>query len=281
MSFEKVARYFGNLPLSTLLAQPSLRRRVIFTLQQKYYADLAIGVPLGNGLVCPIALSEHWHSFCEIFLAGEYQPVFKHIALPKRWLDLGCHAGYFSLFVAWLLAQANAGSEFACLLIDGDARVEVALEKLRTLNHFEKSMRYKLGVIAKGEGERKFASKSVMSSAIADDNDNAGHLSAQPIITQSDLLKLLPPPYDLIKVDIEGGEYEFLLAYEQVLQQCKYLLLEWHSWHTGGGGANQIKELAKEKGFTLVSEPVAPHPVSENETAGECGVFLFVNNVRA
>ena len=142
-------------------------------------------------------------------------------------------------------------------------------------------MRYKLGVIAKGEGERKFASKSVMSSAIADDNDNAGHLSAQPIITQSDLLKLLPPPYDLIKVDIEGGEYEFpacLRASTSAMQisSSGMAFMAHRRWWR-----ESDKRIGKGKGFTLVSEPVAPHPVSENETAGECGVFLFVNNVRA
>ena len=77
----------------------------------------------------------------------------------------------------------------------------------------------------------------------------------------------MPGPYDLVKVDIEGGEYEFLSHYKEVLAQAKYLILEWHDWHSGGGGAMQIKNLAEEQGFKLILGGL---------TDQDCGLFPFV-----
>ena len=61
-------------------------------------------------------------------------------------------------------------------------------------------------------------------------------------MSETDLMENLEPPYDLIKCDIEGSEWEFLNNYESLIKKSKYLLLEWHSWHEGGGGFPQIDQ---------------------------------------
>ena len=56
------------------------------------------------------------------------------------------------------------------------------------------------------------------------------------ILKQNDISKWMPPPYDLIKCDIEGAEWELLnWHYDELVSQTKYILLKWHSWHNGGG----------------------------------------------
>ncbi len=279
MSIQQAVLRLGKLPLLALLAQPELRRRIIFELTHNHYFELEVAVPLGGKLTCPVTNPDHWYSFSEIFLAGgEYSSVFEKIAPPQRWIDLGCHAGYFSLFVAWLRERRHLSSDFQCLLLDADPRVEGAVNKLIALNGLDNKMLFKKGVIAAGEGERKFSTRPVMASSVAtNEESDSSALTSVAILTQTDISALLPPPYDLIKIDIEGMEHDFLMAYDQLVLPSKYLLLEWHSWHSGGGGADQIRTMVEMKGFELIDEPVLPHAVQGDGDTGQCGVFLFAN----
>ena len=43
-------------------------------------------------------------------------------------------------------------------------------------------------------------------------------------LSEADLVKKLEPPYDLIKCDIEGSEWEFLNNYQNLITASKYLL---------------------------------------------------------
>ena len=42
----------------------------------------------------------------------------------------------------------------------------------------------------------------------------------------------MQPPFDIIKCDIEGAEWEFLNYYSNIVTNAKFVLLEWHSWHS-------------------------------------------------
>jgi len=272
---DRIVRYFAKLPLTAMLKQPELRRRVIFELEQNYYQDLNISVPLDFCLICPITLADHWHSFVEIFVERVYASAFNSIALPSRWVDIGCHAGYFSLFLIGLRAKQNRSGDFRCLLIDADPRVKLAVKKLVSLNRLEERMTFQHGAVAKGHGEVSFSMRSVMSSAVTVSGQGDGQTATVPIASQEDLLLSLAPPYDLIKVDIEGMEHEFFSNYDRIIRASSYLLVEWHSWHTGGGGASQICKLAEAQGLKLILEPVAPHTVQVDGKSEQCGTFLF------
>jgi FkbM family methyltransferase len=276
MSFSALVRYLAKLPLSAMLASPELRRRLIFELEHKYYAELNVAVPLGGGMVCPVVAEDYWHSFAEIFIDGAYNSLLSHIDPPSRWIDLGCHAGYFSLLLFSLQAKRGQPKNTKALLVDGDPRVERAIRKLTTLNKLEQSLIFKQAVVAGGQGERRFVMREVMSSSISEDkNRDDKSAVAVSIVSEDDLMRLLSPPYDLIKVDIEGMEYEFLLGYKNLLSKCKHLVIEWHSWHSGGGGESQIREVAKENGFELMEELLAPHITLLNGISEQCGVYLF------
>jgi hypothetical protein len=95
-----------------------------------------------------------------------------------------------------------------------------------------------------------------------------------PVERPEQIVAALPPPYDLVKVDVEGAEHDFLTTYEPVLKGAKHLLLEWHSWHFGGGGVETIRQAAAKAGFREIFEPVPSHPVGGNGQRF-CGVLLF------
>jgi FkbM family methyltransferase len=275
MPLEEIARSHLKSSLRSLLKSKEVCRRVAFEIKQNHYAELDIAVPLGFDLSCPVTLADHWHSFAEIFVEKTYGDVFENAPLPNRWIDLGCHAGYFSLFVVWLRAKQKLEHTFKSLLIDADPRVETAVETLTKTNHLEERMLFQQGAIAQSAGEKDFAIREVMSSSLVE--KPSGHPSTIKInaLLQDDLMALLPPPYDLIKVDIEGMEYEFLCHYDRLLANCKYLLIEWHSWHQGGGGAQQIQDLARQQQFKLIKETEPAHAVQFNGQPHQCGVFLF------
>ena len=49
-------------------------------------------------------------------------------------------------------------------------------------------------------------------------------LSAEP--------NLQKQSFDLIKCDLEGAEWDFLIHYSSLLKNSKFLVMEWHSWHS-------------------------------------------------
>lgn len=253
----------------------SIRDKIIFHLKQKYYPHLDIVVPFGEGLSCPVVSPEAWYSFQEIFLQEEYRPVFDKIPLPKRWIDVGCHTGYFSFWVAWLLAQKKQAKNYQALLIDADLRMKNAVQKLIDLNALGERFLFRNGAISQNKGAVEFTQRCAMASSISELGSKSHTRYTVPVIDAGEILKIFPGPYDLIKVDIEGSEYDFLTAYQPVLDQTRHLVLEWHSWHLGGGGAGQIEELARARGFKVLLEIVPSHKVSVAQKTESCGVILF------
>jgi hypothetical protein len=105
-------------------------------------------------------------------------------------------------------------------------------------------------------------------------NSNSSPVQA-PIIDSTTIMASLPPPYDLIKLDVEGGEFEFLVHYKDVLREAKHVVIEWHSWHRGGGSAAQIQQLAEEQGFQLLRVIQPPKPCQGTLAGHQVGVLLF------
>jgi FkbM family methyltransferase len=268
-------RALAMAPLKALLKPRWLRRRLVFELQHRFHAELGIAIPLSHGLQCPIVTGEEWSSFEHIFFAGEYARAFEHIPLPTRWLDLGCYAGFFSLYVVWRRAQQRLAGPVKALLIDGDARSGPAIETLARRNGLEAQFQFMHGAIAKGEGcagfvERPYTLSSLNGAAVI------GEVARSvPIVTAGKILRAMPPPYDLIKVDIEGGEYDFLQHYGDVLSATRNLILEWHSWHSGGGGEKQLIELLASKRFRLVARILEPAEANHRQGERLSGVHLY------
>ena len=93
-------------------------------------------------------------------------------------------------------------------------------------------------------------------------------------LSEADLVEKLEAPYDLIKCDIEGSEWEFLNNFQNLIKKSKYLLLEWHSWHEGGGGFSQIEKSMHSLDFKAsFAHPNRPLRLQE----GEVGLILFKN----
>ncbi len=262
-------------PLLMPLKARALRNRLAFEIRQHHYDELTIQVPLGHGLACPVVNQEHWYSFGEIFVEGEYGPALEEMPLPARWLDLGCHAGYFTLWMLWQRLRQNQNLDVQALLIDGDPRVAASVQRIIENHQLQGRLIFRHGAISASQGELSFAIRDYMASSVSCLGGASKTVVRVPILDARQLLQSLPPPYDLVKIDLEGSEFDFLQAYKPVLEQTPYLVMEWHSWHQGGGGAAQLIDLARAQGFEKIRDVLPAHPVRVGSDKGECGLWLL------
>ncbi len=260
----------GDRILKKALGWVPLRRRVAFALRTHYFSDLGITLPLTHGLSCPVALESEVFSFSEIFVEDLYHDLLKLGPLPSRWLDLGCHAGYFSLWLEWRRRRAEAKGESAALLVDADARCVPGVGRLLELNHLP-TWQVAHGVIAPGEGSLTFYEREVMSSSAQP--GGSGHAVTVPIFDEKRIRAILPPPYDLIKVDIEGAELDFLEHYEETCRAARIILLEWHGASLGPDATKKLRARLQALGFARVDDL---GPVPDPGQTDACGHLLAV-----
>ena len=269
-------RSLPSFALASFLSVPFVRKRFVFHLKQYFYNELDFKINIGRGLSCPISHPSATCSLEEIFFEDEYLSAFQEIPLPQKWLDLGCHYGYFSLYLAWLHAGSPLKSNsFKAFLLDADSRVGHGVESLIRLNHLEDNLSYMHGAISEGVGTVCFKEKLVMSSTLSElDQTLDGSLNKVPIIDQFTIINKLAPPYDLVKIDVEGAEYDFLLSYNEILSSTNALIIEWHSWHRGGGSEAEIQKLVLSYGFEL-RKVIQPPKSCGPSSLDKVGVLLF------
>lgn len=257
----------------TLLASRNLRQRLAWQLKTNYAADLDARVPLGEDLAAPLFDAELGASFAEIFSNAEYATLLDSIQLPRRWIDLGCYAGFFSLWLELQRRRRGERTPSDALLIDANTSLAPWLARVLAIN--ELPWTHRVGAIAPGSGKCEFVQRSYMGSSLGTIDGPPGERVRVPILDEDAILRLLPPPYDLLKVDIEGAEHALLTHYPRLLAAARSLCLEWHSWHSGGGGLDQLRALASDRGFTFVREI---QPARTLPSGDETGVLLFVRD---
>jgi len=263
-----------KLPITVPLRFQFIRRRVAFELRH-WFQEVEFEIPLTEGLACPIGQWDGRHSFSEIFVTNEYGAFLEEIPLPLRWLDLGCHAGYFTLYLAWKNAMAGRAKGWSALMIDADPRMAPLARWLLKRNGIDGNGMFKLGMIGEGSGEREFALRQGMGSSADVGSAPAEAVCRVPCIPGEEIAKLFPPPYDLIKIDIEGAEFDFMRSYPELLLAATYLLIEWHSWDREGTREPELRELCARNGFEYVKEVRAKREIYVDGAWSSCGVQLY------
>ncbi len=258
-----------NFLFLKLIQLTKFRLRIISIIKSHYYKELENNIPLEGNLYCPILYESSFCSFDEIFGQGEYKHFINKIDLPEKWLDLGCHLGHFSLQLNSL--RRSAGKKLGKgLLIDADSRIIDSIDKTIEINSLESYFKFKSGVLGSSKDIFFYEDDFMSSSNIESIRKHAKKRKVN-LITENEIINLMAPPYDLVKVDIEGGEYEFLKNYQMILRQTKYLFLEWHSWHSGGGGLDQIKKCIEKLNFSIKDETRTQKTI---DNRGETGLIF-------
>ena len=254
---------------SLLLKSSILRKSIVTSIKSKYFHELGLSIPLNNNYWAHIRENDSYNSFSEIFIQQEYENFIPKEDLLKV-IDLGAHYGYFSL---WL--QSKIGSDkFRSLLIEPSSFCRRSLEKLISQTKLQGRFKYLAGAVSDSQNQTtQFYDRPFMAGSKF---NNSGNMTSKQvkIVRQDEIIATLPPPYDLIKCDIEGAEWDLIEHYQEILFQSKYLLMEWHSWHSGGGGLSQIIQGIRNLGFDLVK---SSKPQVAEGLDGEVGLFLAHN----
>ena len=238
-------------PLRAAVRNPALRAKLAWELREGNFDDLSVQIPLSHGVCCPIRRPSSVHSFSEVFIHGEYSEFLHHMPLPRRWLDLGCHAGYFSNYLAWQCRRQQA-DDFSALLIDADPRVRLDVEHMIRVNQFESKFSFRAGLIQAGSGPQPFGLRQAMASS-SELQASTECVATVEILSSGSIIEAFAPPYDLIKLDVEGAEYDFIEHYGAVLSQARTLLVEWHSWDEAGTGEARLGDLLGQRSFERVA----------------------------
>ena len=247
-----------------------MRSRFAHFFKTTYFSELEVSLPVGDKLWAPLFHYDSYDSFSEIFIQGEYGEYVPEEPAFDRVLDIGAHFGYFSL---WLQAR-QPDRPLSALLIEPDDRASEAVESLIRRNRLENQFRHVGSAIGPAEKSTvSFHSRPFMASSAYGDDSGKEKSVRKNIVSDEGIQALFPPPYDSIKIDVEGSEWDFLRDYGQVLSHTKRLVLEWHSWHAGGGGAEQIRKRLRELGFRVEKESPGTSAVGRT---GEIGLMSAV-----
>ena len=254
---------------SNLLKISTFRRAILAHLRIDYFHEFHHSIPVESGYWAHLLENDSYDSFSEIFIKQEYLKFIPGEPI-SRILDIGAHYGYFSLW----LQSIRPEIELRSLLVEPSPRCIRSLKNLINQKKFVGRFSYLQGAIGLPDTEMTpFYDRAHMagSRSSSSKSEKAIHVKS---LSETDLMENFEPPYDLIKCDIEGSEWEFLNNYESLIKESKYLLLEWHSWHEGGGGFPQIDKLLQSFNFSMVC---SSEPIPAVGRIGEVGLILFKN----
>jgi FkbM family methyltransferase len=173
----------------------------------------------------------------------------------RTFADLGCNVGYFT---CWLCHQLQS-TQLKGLMVDAhadvieDARWHVAANNLCNVQVL-------LGLVGtRGSGGQAgffIHASSVVSTATPPDislneANTWTHIQVPCISIEENWRKHFGnEPCDLLKIDIEGSEMDFLLNETGFLQRVQAILIEWHKWRVSLG---EIEKFLSEQDFFLKS----------------------------
>jgi FkbM family methyltransferase len=238
-------------------------------LRLDYFHEFHHSIPLGNKYWAHLWENDAYDSFSEIFIQQEYSNFIPDEPLTKI-LDLGAHYGYFSL---WLQSK-RPQDKIHSVMVEPSQRCKRSLEEMIRYPKLESRFQYLQAAVGNPEDqktrffERPFMGGSLFCSSSADYNYEVKTLSFL------DEPNFKEQSFDLVKCDLEGAEWNFIIHYSSLLENSKFLVMEWHSWHQGGGGLPQIEKKLNDIGFQIIRSNTPEKAVGRD---GEVGLFLATN----
>lgn len=208
-----------------------LKKKAVFLVKYYYFKELNLFIPLGAVYKIPLMEQESVHAFSEVFVEREYDLLLNAIDVPKRWVDLGCHRGYFSLWLASHYKKKWGHEDFEAFLVDADPRAKDWVGALIESNGLHRQFHWMYGAIGHSVGQdtvRFGIRQGMLSSNDCSIFSDCYDYVQVPCLIESDLVEPLKEGYDLLKVDIEGGEYFFIEHYKDLMRLARAMVIEWH-----------------------------------------------------
>ena len=254
--------------ITALLKIPKIRAKFIHSIKQNYFDELDISIPLQNNHWAKLFRYDSYDSFSEIFIQKEYEGFIPDIEI-NRIIDLGAHHGFFSV---WL--QCNRpGSKLKSLLVEPSARCFPVLRELTQRKEYLNNFHFLNKCIGNPQDEEiLFFDRPHMAASKYKTEDNEIPLKVS-VLMPKDILNWQQPPYDLLKCDIEGAEWDLLNYYNLILENTKFAIIEWHE---SNKEYDQFIELIHALDFEVTNSSSYCYEEQENDSSK----VLLIKNKR-
>jgi FkbM family methyltransferase len=264
--------------ITRLAAMPVVHKAIV-ALRLQQMASKALGVvpfkrKMRGGCEYRVRSLESFVMADEIFSRELYREAFDGRKVETV-VDLGANVGYFTLFAA---GHTN-NRDLIALMVDANEKVmpECAWHVKRN-NLSRVSVKYGVVGFPKDMKEATFYvnPSNVASSAQPELNPNipakgeSVPVKVPTVDVESEWNRIAGDRrIDLLKIDIEGSECDFIKNSRPVLDRTDRVVLEWHKWVVS---LDQVKAMLSDAGFTM------------NKVIGEddhCGVAIFDRRANA
>jgi FkbM family methyltransferase len=168
----------------------------------------------------------------DVFFSAHYWRLFEFVQSEARLVvDLGAHCGHFSVLCHLLLEEKFGRDPASYVLVEPDgallARAQNNLSDAGIINQASLHQ----GLVGKRSGASNLNSNqhNLLASSVSA-NPDPSHGVKSKVIPFLDLGQILSEnqTIDVLKIDIEGSEREFLTEYPEMLSRTKVLLIELH-----------------------------------------------------
>jgi FkbM family methyltransferase len=229
-----------------------LRSKAPVTVRLRHGHSIILRPPPADDLVAAV----------EVFICHDYEPP-KTIAKQLEHAlknggeirDLGANVGYSILFFAGRFPSAKI-SAFEPIPEHIDL-----LRKHIQINQLTPRVDVYSAAAGNRDGSIRFIVDGICSKSANNDNDNSQTI----LVDQIDVLSALEPSrIALLKIDIEGTEFELLEdpRFDRVFFPC--VVVEWHKTVSRPNAETDCRQLLERKGYRVLDG---------NAKDGSCGIF--------
>ncbi|MDX1951875.1 MAG: FkbM family methyltransferase [Verrucomicrobiota bacterium] len=182
---------------------------------------------LGNH---PLALDNKYqvNSLQDVFCHPYYWQLYNWFEQPPRLIvDLGAHCAHFSMLAEVCFRVQFGEGEREYLLVEPNPDLIPVIQRNLARSGLCPNHQLKQGLVGKREGtDSLWVCSSNYLSASLQQGPSTRSVSAEYF----DLEKLIGNrPVDLLKIDIEGAEYELVANYPKLFERVEKLIIEIHT----------------------------------------------------
>jgi FkbM family methyltransferase len=198
-----------------------------FFLYRRLCQWITCEVFLPSNLKIKLASKYEVASFSDVFCHPFYWQVYSLISTkPKLIVDCGANCGHFSLLIESCIKVKFPDSEANYILIEPNPLILKTLQSTLEYAGMNQRCVVKQGLLGKTKGEDYLwiNNKNYLTSGLFKSSSSKSFK-----ISYLDLAEIIGDQVvDLMKIDIEGGEYDFVRSNLSLFQQVNCLFMEIH-----------------------------------------------------
>ena len=222
---------------------------------------------LSNFITCKFKLSKQSQislankfevaSFKDVFCHPFYWQIFQYMeTAPKLVLDCGAHCGHFSVLADICISEKFDENDTRYLLVEPNPNLIPVLHKNISESGLEAKSQIHQGLLGPKEGSDTLwiAPKNYLATGLnRQDNSSKGetvdYLNLDPLVGDQKI--------DLMKLDIEGGEFEFLEHNLDIFKRTEMIFMELHS--STPEKRSEFLDTLSSIGLKVMEKPMSVH----------------------